>query len=85
MGKKYAQIEYGWHQLIRNTTLNYYAEKLSNYNVYQLTYNNMKLVDPKDSYANFHLYSNFVLYEKILINKVFLRLKVLAKNISFLI
>lgn len=61
---KYVQIEYGWHQLIRNTTLNYYAEKLSNYNVYQLTYNNMKLVDPKDSYANFHLYSNFVFIRK---------------------
>lgn len=61
---KYIQIEYGWHQLIRNTTLNYYAKKLSNYNVYQLIYNNMKLVDPKDSYANFHLYSNFVFIRK---------------------
>jgi FkbM family methyltransferase len=61
---KYVQIEYGWHQLIRNYTLNYFAEKLSNYNVYQLTYNNMKLVDPKDSYANFYLYSNFVFIRK---------------------
>lgn len=61
---KYVQIEYGWHQLIRNVNLNYFAKKLSNYNVYQLTYNNMKLVDPKDSYANFYLYSNFIFIRK---------------------
>ena len=61
---KYIQIEYNWHQLIRSTSLNFFAKALSNYNVYQLTYKNMKLVDSKDPYANFFLYSNFVFIRK---------------------
>ncbi len=61
---KFIQIEFNWHQLFRLTSLHYFAEKLPNYNVYQLTYNGMRKVDPKSPYSNIYRYSNFVFIRK---------------------
>ena len=61
---KFIQIEYNLHQMFRNTSLNFFAEKLSNYNVYQLTYNSMRRVDAKHPYSNLYMYSNFVFIRK---------------------
>jgi len=61
---KFIQIEFNWHQLFRLTSLHYFAEKLPNYNVYQLTYNNMRKVDSKFPSSNFYLFSNFVFVRK---------------------
>lgn len=61
---KFIQIEFNWHQLFRLTSLHYFAEKLPSYNVYQLTYNGMRKVDPKFPYSNFYLFSNFVFIRK---------------------
>ena len=61
---KFIQIEFNWHQLFRSTSLHYFAEKLPNYNVYQLTYNGMRKVDSKFPYSNFYLFSNFVFVRK---------------------
>ena len=61
---KFIQIEYNWHHLFRNTSLFFFSEKLPNYNVYQLIYNNMKKIDPKQPYANLYMFSNFVFIRK---------------------
>lgn len=61
---KFIQIEFNWHQLFRNTSLHYFAEKLPNYNVYQLTNNGMRKVDSKHPYSNFYSFSNFVFIRK---------------------
>ena len=61
---KFIQIEFNWHQLFRNTSLNFFAEKLPNYNVYQLTYNSMRKVDSKLPYSNIYMFSNFVFIRK---------------------
>ncbi len=61
---KFIQIEYNWHHLFRNTSLFFFSQKLPNYNVYQLTYNNMKEIDPKQPYANLYMFSNFVFIRK---------------------
>tara|TARA_E500000178_G_C16981053_1_gene735806 strand:+ start:422 stop:1237 length:816 start_codon:yes stop_codon:yes gene_type:complete len=61
---KYIQIEYNWHHLFRNTSLNFFAKKLTDYNVYQLTYNSMRRVDTKHPFSNIYLFSNFVFVRK---------------------
>lgn len=61
---KFLQIEYNLHQMFRNTSLNYFAEKLSDYNVYQLIYNGMRRVNAKHPYSNLYMYSNFVFIRK---------------------
>lgn len=60
---KFIQIEFNWHQLFRNTSLLFFR-KLPDYDVYQLTYNDMKKVDPRHSYSNFYIFSNFVFVRK---------------------
>ena len=57
---KFIQIEFNWHQLLRNTSLLFFSRKLPDYDVYQLTYNGMQKVDPKHPYSNFYIFSNFV-------------------------
>jgi FkbM family methyltransferase len=57
---KFIQIEFNWHQLFRNTSLNFFAEQLTGYNVYQLTYKGMKRVDSRHPYSNIYMFSNFV-------------------------
>ena len=61
---KFIQVEYNWHHLFRNTSLYFFSEKLPNYNVYQLIYNNMRKIDPKHPYANLYMFSNFVFIRK---------------------
>ena len=61
---KFIQIEYNWHQLFRNTSLYYFADKLPNYDVYQLTYNGMMKVDAKHPFSNIYIFSNFVFIRK---------------------
>jgi FkbM family methyltransferase len=57
---KYIQIEFNWHQLFRNTSLNYFAEILPEYDVFQLIPNGWVKRDPKDPYTNIFHFSNFV-------------------------
>ena len=57
---RFIQVEFNWHQLFRNTTLNYFAEQLPAYEVYQLVANGWIKRDPKDSLANIYQYSNFI-------------------------
>jgi len=61
---KFIQIEYNWHHLFRNTSIKYFSEKLANYNVYQLTYNNMRIVDVDNPLTNIYMFSNFVFLRK---------------------
>lgn len=61
---KFIQIEFNWHHLFRNKTLNYFAEQLPKYDVYQLIHSGWKRVDPKDPFANMYHYSNFVFVRK---------------------
>lgn len=61
---KFIQIEFNWHHLFKNKTLNYFAEQLPKYDVYQLTFNGWKRVDPKDPFANMYHFSNFVFVRK---------------------
>lgn len=61
---KFIQIEFNWHHLFRNKTLYYFTEQLPKYDVYQLTYNGWKRVDPKDPFANMYHFSNFVFVRK---------------------
>jgi FkbM family methyltransferase len=57
---KFIQIEFNWHQLFRNKTLNYFAEQLLDYEVYQLIPNGWIKRDPRDPLSNLYYYSNFV-------------------------
>jgi FkbM family methyltransferase len=57
---KYIQIEFNWHQLFRNTSLNDFAEKLPDYDVYQLLPNSWIKRNPRDPLANIYQFSNFV-------------------------
>tara|TARA_Y200000002_G_scaffold381443_1_gene395497 strand:+ start:1080 stop:1865 length:786 start_codon:yes stop_codon:yes gene_type:complete len=57
---KYIQLEFNIHQLFRNTSLNYFAEILFEYDVYQLKFNDMEKIDPRDPLSNIYLFSNFV-------------------------
>ena len=61
---KYIQIEFNWHQLFRNSSIYFFSEKLKNYNVYQLTYNSMRKVNPKNPLSNIYLFSNFIFVRK---------------------
>jgi FkbM family methyltransferase len=61
---KFIQIEFNWHQLFRNTTLNYFAEQLPDYEVYQLIPNNWIKRDPRDPLSNIYFFSNFVFIRK---------------------
>jgi len=57
---RFIQIEFNWHQLFRNTTLNYFAERLPDYEVYQLLPNGWVKRDPKHPLANIFEFSNFI-------------------------
>ena len=61
---KFIQIEFNWHQLFRNTSLLFFSRKLPDYEVYQLTYNNIRKVDVKDPFSNIYMFSNFVFIRK---------------------
>jgi FkbM family methyltransferase len=57
---KFIQIEFNWHHLFRNNSLLYFAEKLPNYDCYQLIYDSWVKRDPRDPLANIFSFSNFV-------------------------
>ena len=57
---KFIQIEFNWHQLFRNTSLNLFAEKLPNYDIYQLVHSGWVKRDAKDPLTNIYLFSNFI-------------------------
>jgi FkbM family methyltransferase len=57
---KFIQMEFVRHQLFRNTSLNYFSEKLLNYEVFQLIPNDWIKRDPRDPYSNIYHYSNFI-------------------------
>ena len=61
---KYIQIEYGLHQIFTNTNLHFFFQKVKNYNIYQLTPNNMRKVSSIDPFSNIYLFSNFVFIRK---------------------
>jgi FkbM family methyltransferase len=56
----FVQIEFNWHQMFRNTSLNFFAEKLPGYALYQLIPNGWVRRDARDPLANIYLFSNFV-------------------------
>ncbi len=57
---KYIQLEYNWHQMFRNTTLNSFAELLPEYDVFQLVPGGWMKRDSRDPIANIYCFSNFV-------------------------
>ena len=61
---KFIQMEFNLHQMFRNTSLNFFAEKLSDYTVYQLVPNGWVKRDPKDPLVNIYCFSNFVFVRK---------------------
>ena len=61
---KFIQIEFNTHQLFKSNSLLYFAEKLPNYNIYQLIYNGMRKIDAESPYSNIYKYSNFVFIRK---------------------
>lgn len=61
---KFIQIEFNWHQLFRNTSLNYFAERLPNYNVYQLVHSSWVKRDAKDPLTNIYHFLNFIFVRK---------------------
>ena len=60
----FIQIEFNWHQMFRNKTLNYFAEMLPDYEVYQLIPNGWIKRDPKHPHTNIYEFSNFVFVRK---------------------
>ena len=61
---KFIQIEFNWHQLFRNTSLNYFAEQLPEYDVYQLIPNGWVKRDARDPLTNIYAFSNFIFVRK---------------------
>ncbi len=57
---RYVQLEFNWHQLFRNKTLNWFAGQLTDYDCYQLLPNDWVKRDVKDPLCNIFLFSNFV-------------------------
>jgi FkbM family methyltransferase len=61
---KFIQIEFNWHHLFRNTSLNYFSEQLIDYDVYQLLRDGWAKRDPRDPFSNIYHFSNFVFVRK---------------------
>ena len=57
---RFIQMEFNWHQLFLNKSLNYFSEQLLGYDTYQLLPQGWIKRDPKDPYSNIFLFSNFV-------------------------
>jgi len=57
---KFIQFEFNWHQLFRNHSLNFFVEKLPEYDVFQLIPGGWIKRDPKDPLTNIYYFSNFV-------------------------
>jgi FkbM family methyltransferase len=57
---RFIQIEFNYHQLFRNTSLNYFAELLPDYQVFQLLPNGWISRDPRSPLSNIFEFSNFV-------------------------
>ncbi len=61
---QFIQIEMNWHQLIRGTSLLYFADLLPEYKVCQLIKNGWIERNPIEPLSNLYLYSNFVFVHK---------------------
>ena len=61
---RFIQMEFNWHQLFRNTSLNVFAERLPEYDLYQLIPNGWAKRDPRDPLTNIYWFSNFVFVRK---------------------
>ena len=57
---RFVQIEFNWHQMFRNTSLNFFAEKLPSYALYQLIPNGWVRRSARDPLANIFRFSNFI-------------------------
>jgi len=57
---RFIQMEFNWHQMFRNTSLNYFSERLPNYSTFQLLPNGWIERNPKDPLSNVYHFSNFV-------------------------
>lgn len=57
---RFIQIEFNYHQLFKNTSLNYFAELLPDYRVFQLLPNSWIERDPRSPLSNIFEFSNFV-------------------------
>ncbi|MHA7775137.1 FkbM family methyltransferase [Roseibium sp. M-1] len=57
---RFIQMEFNWHQMFRSKTLNDFAEKLPDYDVFQLLPEGWARREPKDPLSNFYQFSNFV-------------------------
>ena len=57
---KFVQLEFNWHQLFRNTSLNSFSELLPGYSVFQLLPDAWIERDPIDPLSNIFHFSNFV-------------------------
>lgn len=57
---KYIQIEFNWHHMFRNISLNYIAEMLPDYDVFQLIPGGWIKRDAIDPLSNIYCFANFV-------------------------
>jgi FkbM family methyltransferase len=62
---KFIQIEMNWHQLIRGTSLLYFADLLPDYKVFQLIKNGWVERNPLEPISNLYLFSNFIFVHKL--------------------
>ena len=73
---KLIQIEFNWHNLFTNNTINQFSEILDNYVVTQMNLMNGKLieVDKNHFFSNIFQLSNFIFVEKqfFMENKIYL-------------
>lgn len=62
---KLIQLEYNLHQLITNSTIYMYSQRLTNYKVFQLNLldGKLRLADPLDPLSNLNYLSNFIFIE----------------------
>ena len=61
---RFIQMEFNCHQLFRNTSLNFFAERLPEYDLYQLIPNGWAKRDPRHPLTNIYWFSNFVFVRK---------------------
>jgi FkbM family methyltransferase len=57
---RFIQIEFNWHQLFRGTSLNFFSEKLPDYDLFQLVPGGWQKRDPQDPLTNIYHFSNFI-------------------------
>ncbi len=61
---RFIQVEFNWHHLFRNISLNNLSELLPEYDAYQLLPNGWAKRDPVDPLSNIYEFANFVFVRK---------------------